>query len=87
MRDLSLPSTSRGKLYSSSRSNYSPNSQKSLKDSLDDTFPGDGLPENFNSQKDEDVDRFGEPIAGKDFFFEIYSPDLDFIVLIQLFIN
>lgn len=66
MRDLTFPSTSRGKLYSSSRSNYSSNSQKSLKDSLGDTFPGDGLPENSTVQKDEDAERFGDPVAGKD---------------------
>ncbi|XP_033220611.1 wolframin isoform X2 [Belonocnema kinseyi] len=63
MRDLTFPSTSRGKLYSSSRSNYSSNSQKSLKDSLGDTFPGDGLPENSNVQKDEDAERFGDSVA------------------------
>ncbi|XP_051164019.1 wolframin [Leptopilina boulardi] len=56
MRELSFPSTSKGKC------NKSNNSQKTLKDSVGDTFPEDGLTENSNCFKNGN-ERFGEPIA------------------------
>lgn len=59
MRELTFPSTSKEKNSSSS----SNNSQKTLKDSVGDTFPEDGLTETSACFIDGSG-RFGEPIAG-----------------------